>query len=256
VLDVPSISQKLVECFGRTGPLGDDVRRAILCLPCSLITRGAGAYFVREADESKTCGLLVSGLAYRHKVTAFGARQILSVIVPGDMIDFQHLFLNLADHNVQALGDICVAVVPRAALRDLANSIPSIATAIATQLSIDASIYCEWMLNVGRRNAQTRVGHLLCELATRLGTDVPASGHCFELVMTQEKIGDAVGLTSVHVNRVMRSLEKDGLLTRRQRFVTLPRWDELRRASDFNDRYLHQDRMSSAHAGRFEDAAR
>jgi CRP-like cAMP-binding protein len=256
VLEGSRLSQKLVECFERLGPLPDEAGQAIFGLPCTLATRPAGTYFVREADEPEMCGLLISGLAYRHKATASGARQILSVIIPGDMIDIQDLFLISADHNVQALGDICVAVVPRAALRDLAKSTPSIASSIATQSSIDASSYREWMLNVGRRDAHTRVGHLLCELAARLASGTPTSGQSFELPMTQEQIGDAVGLTPVHVNRVMRSLEKEGLLTRSKRFVTLPRWDELRSASDFSDRYLHLEKMVQNTSEGTGDAAR
>uniref|UniRef100_UPI0035CB6A68 Crp/Fnr family transcriptional regulator n=1 Tax=uncultured Sphingomonas sp. TaxID=158754 RepID=UPI0035CB6A68 len=151
----------------------------------------------------------------------------------------QQLFLNESDHNVQALTRTRVAEIDSAALRTLALTRPAIGTALWTDALIGAAIFREWIVNVGRRDAHRRVGHLLCEFAIRLGSADGTAGRAYELPMTQEQLGDAVGLTPVHVNRVLRSLAQRDLISRDRRHIAIRDWDALRDASDFNPRYLH-----------------
>jgi CRP-like cAMP-binding protein len=104
---------------------------------------------------------------------------------------------------------------------------------------VEASIYREWLLNNGRRDARARIAHLLCELVVRsdaLGINL---GGNYNLPMTQEQIGDAVGLTAVHVNRTLKSLSNDGLITLTGRGISFPDWDRLKDEAGFNSRYLH-----------------
>jgi CRP-like cAMP-binding protein len=108
-----------------------------------------------------------------------------------------------------------------------------------TETLIDASIFREWVLNVGRRPAISRIAHLLCELGLRLEAAGLAEAGRYELPLTQEQIADAAGLTSVHVNRVLQELGRLGLIARSRRSVTIPDWEQLRRIGDFNGRYLH-----------------
>ena len=220
-------------------PLDDEDRRALLALPVTMRTLEAASYIVREGEAPRTCGVLVSGYAFRQKLTGDGARQIVSLHIPGDALDLQHLFLDVADHNVQALTRAELAMIPRNALRDLARERPAIGHAMLIGILVEASIFREWVLNIGRRSAQARVAHLLCEFAARLDGRGLASGEGYELPMTQEQLGDALGLTSVHVNRTLKALETAGLITRNRRHVAFPRVDALRGAADFNARYLH-----------------
>ena len=231
----------MADRLGKLAPLGPGDREALLSLPHSVKSVPAGAYLVRDGDPAEHCGLLLGGFAFRHKITGEGARQILSLHLAGEIVDLQNAFLRLADHNVQTLTECEVAFVPRNAVRDLAMANAAIGRAMWMQTLIDASIFREWVVNVGRRDSRARVAHLLCECSLRLEAAGLASNRRFELPMTQEQLADAVGLTSVHVNRVLRYLGEDGLISRDRRWVTIEDWDRLKQAGDFNERYLHHD---------------
>jgi CRP-like cAMP-binding protein len=226
--------------------LDEDDRNAILALPTVLRTLDASSYIIREGEPPTQCAVLISGFAYRQKLTGEGARQIVSLHIPGDALDFQHLFLDVADHNVQTLTRATIATVPRAALRELARTRPAIGNAILIDILIEGSIFREWVLNVGRRDARTRVAHLLCEFASRLQAQGLAEDYGFELPMTQEQLGDAVGLTAVHVNRTLKSLQADGLIERDRRRITFPQWQAMIGIADFSQRYLHIDEHGEA----------
>jgi len=211
----------------------------VLGLPYVLRTIEPGTYIMREADPPELCGVLVSGFAYRQKITAEGSRQILAINIPGEALDFQHLFLEVSDHSVQMLTRGEVAFVPQAAMVALARSGDSLMQAIVAKVLADSSIFREWIANVGRRDARSRAAHLLCELAVRLSAQGLAEEYGYQLPMTQELLADSLGLTSVHVNRMLKSLEADGYILRTRRYISFPDWPKMRHIADFNERYLH-----------------
>ena len=219
--------------------LGAEDRQAILALPYALKSLAPGSYLVREGEPPTGCGVLVSGFAYRQKLTGDGGRQILSIHIPGEALDFQNVFLNNADHSVQMLTRGQVALVARADIQKIARFSPAIGHAILVSILVEASIFREWILNVGRRDAKSRLAHVLCELAVRLDRHGLAAEMGYHLPMTQAELADALGLTPVHLNRVIRALELDGLLVRSKRELTFPDWERMRDMADFNDRYLH-----------------
>lgn len=220
-------------------PLGADDCQAILGLPHKVRNYEAASHLVREGDVPERCGVLLSGYAFRHKVTGQGARQILSIHIPGEAVDFQNLFLSEADHSVQMLTRGLVADVPRQAMVDLATDHRNIGEAITIATLVEASIFREWTLNIGRRNARERIAHLLCEFAVRLHRQGFGPDDHYVLPMTQEQLADATGLTPVHVNRVLKGLEADGLIERDRRTIRIPHWERMRDIGDFNTRYLH-----------------
>ena len=219
-------------------PLSEADRRAILALPHTVRRLEAQSYTMREGDRPERCAVLVSGFAYRHKLTGEGSRQIISLHIPGDALDFQNLFLRESDHNIQMLTRGVVAQVPGAALEALVLSNPDVGRAVLTSTLIEASIFREWELNLGRRDARSRVAHLLCEFAYRLRAHGLPS-ETYELPMTQEQLADATGLTAVHVNRVLQTLQREGLIDRDRRMIRFPSWERMRDVADFNPRYLH-----------------
>jgi CRP-like cAMP-binding protein len=219
--------------------LSEEDLAAIRGLPHKLRTLEPSSYIIREGDPPTRCAVLVTGFAYRQKTTGDGARQIIALQIPGDALDFQNLFLDVSDHNVQMLTRGTVADVSRAAMQELALSRPVVGRAILIATLVEASIFREWVLNVGRRDSRSRIAHLLCEFAVRLEAQGLKEPGGFELPMTQEQLADATGLTSVHVNRVLRILELDGLITRNRRSIQFPSWQRIRDAGDFNRRYLH-----------------
>lgn len=231
----------------RRAPLSAADRQAILALPCQIRSIEPAGYLVREGDPPEFCSLVVDGFAFRQKLTSHGARQILSFHVPGDLLDLPSLFLKVADHSIQTLVRSEIAFIPIAALQQLALDRPAIGRAMWVDALIDGSIFREWILNVGRRDARGRVAHLLCEIVARMrAADLIDSDDGFELPMTQEQLADATGLTPVHVNRTLQALKADGLIGRAGRTISIPNWASLRAAADFNRRYLHLDQTPPA----------
>lgn len=199
----------------------------------------AQSYSVREGDRPDKCAVLVTGFAFRHKSTGEGQRQILSLNIPGEALDFQNLFMEESDHSVQFLTRCDVAEIPIHAIEELVLTQPSLARAILITSLVEASTFREWALNIGRRDSRSRIAHLLCEFAYRLSLQGLEPSGDYELPMTQEQIADATGLTPVHVNRVLKVLESDGLIQRDRRTLRFPDWRRLRDVADFNARYLH-----------------
>ena len=241
--------EPLVRNLELRAPLPAADREAIMAMPFALRTLEAGTYTIREAEPPGSCAILVSGFAFRHKLSGDGARQIVAMHIPGDALDFQNLFLDVADHSVQMLTRGQVAVIARPVLQALIASRPTVAVAVLVKILVEASIFREWVLNVGRRNARSRVAHVLCELAVRLEAEGLSGEYEYELPMTQEQLADAVGLTSVHVNRTLKALENEGLIKRTKRNISFPQWERLRDVGDFNRRYLHLERQVSAGRG-------
>lgn len=238
--------QLLVRQFDLHSPLSAPARQAILDLPFQLKSHEAGSYLVREGDRPVTCGVLVTGYAYRQKETSDGLRQIVSLHIPGEALDLQQLSLEVADHSVQMLTRGQVAVIEQGHIRRLLSANAEVSNAVFTAVLIEGSIFREWVLNVGRRDARSRMAHLLCEFALRMEKAGLAGGNGFELPITQEQLADALGLTPVHVNRTLKALEGTGLITRNKRIIAFPSWEQMRDVGDFNQRYLHLDARQRA----------
>lgn len=222
----------------------DDDRAAVLALPYQRRVVDRGTHFVREGERPERSCLLLSGFAFRQKVTSRGARQIVSLHIPGDFVDLPGALLNVADHNVEALTRCELATVARADVRALACDRPAVALALWVDTLIDASIAREWIVNIGRRDALSRIAHLLCELGRRLQVAGLAGADHFEMPMNQEQLADAAGLTSVHVNRTLRDLDRTGLIGRVNRMIQVRDWKGLRELADFSETYLHFDQVA------------
>jgi CRP-like cAMP-binding protein len=235
----------MVQRLERRSPLPQADREALLALSHNVRKLPAAAHIVRDGDTPDFCTLLLSGFAYRYKLTGEGGRQIISLHCAGEFLDLQNSFLGVADHSVQMLTEGELALLPVGVFQELALTRPAIGRALWIDTLIDASIFREWVVNVGRRDSRARVAHLLCEFSLRLEAAGLASNHQYELPMTQEQLADAVGLTSVHVNRVLKQLGEEGLIRRDRRSILIVDWKRMREAGDFNERYLHHDAMDS-----------
>lgn len=220
--------------------LSSEDRAAFLDLPCTLKTVEPRSYIARERDVMTHACALLSGFAIRSKTVATGHRQILAIQIKGDIVDLQNSLLRVADHSVEMLTAGRVAFIPREALEQLLADRPTIARALWTATLVDGSISREWLANIGRRDARTRLAHLLCEFSLRLQVTGIGEQTGYELPMTQEQLADATGLTAVHVNRTIRGLERDGLIDRvHPRSIHIGNWRRLAEAGDFDSHYLH-----------------
>jgi CRP-like cAMP-binding protein len=223
------------------GKLDAEDRAAILSLPHRVRRLEQHDYIVREFDRAEYSCVMLGGYSIRHKQTIDGKRQILAIHMKGEMVDLQNSLLGQADHSVQMLTPGTIAMIQREEIERVAFERPRVGKAMWIDTLVDGSIFREWILNVGRREAPARVAHLLCEFSLRLEVAGLGQQTQYELPMTQDQLADATGLTPVHINRTLKKLEADGLIERLNgaRSIEIGDWKKLARAGDFNAAYLH-----------------
>ena len=227
--------------------LADEHEQALLGLPHKVEVVEKQRVFVREGDIVSNCWLVLSGYCVRFKYVGTGSRQIVSIHMKGDLVDLQNALLGVADHSLQTLTACKMAKLPIEPIRQLSDVQPAIKDALWFDTLVDASIHREWVANVGRRDAPTRIAHILCEFALKLDA-IGLEQMDYELPMTQDQLADATGLTAVHVNRVLQSLAKDGLIERvTPKSVLIGDWKKLAAAGDFHSAYLHLDMLNRRH---------
>ncbi len=226
--------------------LSDEECAAILRLPMHIMGLRADQDIVREGDRpTRSCALL-EGIACTYKIIDTGKRQIMAFHVPGDVPDLQSLHLRTLDNSVGTLTPCRVGFIQHEDLRALCHAHPRIADAFWRATLIDGAIYREWVLNVGRRDAYAGMAHLLCEWMSRMRAVGLTQNNTCELPMTQSELGDAVGLSTVHVNCTLQELRGAGLITLQRGLLTVHDWDGLVGAGGFDPTYLHQKKSQAA----------
>jgi CRP-like cAMP-binding protein len=222
--------------------LSNDERRAIEHLPITGRPMAAGQDIVQEKDRPSQCCLLLDGWACRYQLLTEGKRQIFSFHIPGDIPDLQSLHLGVMDHNLCTLTKATVAFIPHDAMRELTAAFSSVAEILWRETLVDGAIFRQWITSMGRRSACASIAHLFCELYVKLEAVGLARDHAYQLPLTQQDIGDARGLSNVHVNRVMRDLRQSGLINWHRGGLEISDWKELAKMCDFDPTYLHLDR--------------
>jgi CRP-like cAMP-binding protein len=182
---------------------------------------------------------VLSGQLIRNKITDSSRRQIISFHVVGDLPNLHSLYLGRADHNITSLGSAVVGFISHSSLRELMARSPGVTQALWRETLVEASIFREWEINLGGREAIARVAHLLCEMAVRLRAVNLTKNLTFALPWTQHDIGDACGMSNVHVNRVIQTLRSNDVIDWRSKVMRIVRWEELERIAEFSPNYLH-----------------
>jgi CRP-like cAMP-binding protein len=219
--------------------LSEEERQALAGLPVQITAFKADQDIVRIGDRPSQSCLLLEGFTCVYKLTAEGKRQIVAFHVPGDIPDLQSLHLKVMDNSVATVSPCILGFIAHEALYDLCNRYPRIAAALWRETLVDGSIFREWMTGIGRREAYNRLAHLLCELKVRLETVGLVEGGTFDLPITQTELADAIGASTVHVNRVLQELRADGLIRSKGTQVSILNWEGLKAAGDFDPLYLH-----------------
>ena len=204
----------------------------------------AGADMVSEGKSPVHSTLMISGFSARYNMLSDGKRQISAVHVPGDFVDLHSLLLDPMDHSVLALTDCRVVEVPHALLREISETHPHLTRLLWTLTVIDAAIFRQWLIASGHLTAVGQISHFFCELWTRLSVVRLTEGNSFDLPINQTDLGDAMGLSVVHVNRCLMTLRRNGLLEWSGGRVTILDWDELRLLAEFDAEYLNLTRRS------------
>ncbi|WP_375428922.1 Crp/Fnr family transcriptional regulator [uncultured Sphingomonas sp.] len=220
--------------------LTDEERRAIMALPTHLIVVKARQDFVHINQETSYSCFIASGLVGRFGQTLVGVRQITAFHLAGDMADLHSAVRPIGVGGLTALCETMILRVPHDAIRALAARYPAIAEALWRDCMLDAAILMEWVVNIGRRDAQTRLAHILCEISIRSGRNREVLLD-YHFPITQDQLGDASGMTSVHVNRSLKALRDKGLATVKSGQVQIHNWAALAEMGEFNAAYLVAD---------------
>ena len=234
-----AITAALVRRMRITDALSDDDIAAIRALPITVKDYPAERPVVRDGQRATESCLVIEGFCIRSKTLSDGKRQILSIHIPGEIPDLMSLFLHVMDHDLSTLTPCRLGLINHEALRQLHRRKPNVAEMFWRDTLIDAAMFREWIVNVGQRPAPARLAHVMMELRERLRVIGRVDGSSFEMPMTQEEIGEALGITGVHANRVIRQLREEGIVDLHRGRATVLNEARFLELSDFDDRYLH-----------------
>jgi CRP-like cAMP-binding protein len=201
----------------------------------------AGRDLVHQGQSEHAAYILAAGWVCSYKLQPDGTRQIVDFQVPGDFLGLRSVLLRTSDHSFEPVVRIEAAEVLAADLLDALAKTPRLATAILWAASRDEAMVVEHLVGVGRRDADARVAHFLLELASRLALVGMGGRAGYECPLTQYHLADALGLSAIHVNRILRRLREDGLVTFRDGHVRFDDHDRLVALAQFDPAYLDQD---------------
>ena len=199
-----------------------------------------GRDLVHQGQAEQSAYILISGWACSYKLLQDGQRQIVDFHVPGDFLGLRSVLLHLSDHSIEPVTDIEVTEVHRSDLLQAFAQTPRLATAVLWAASRDEAVVVEHLVDIGRRNAAERMAHFLLELGARLTLVGMGSKEGYACPLTQYLLADALGLSAVHVNRVLRQLREGGMLTFRDGYVQFVNYQRLVEFADFELTYLDQ----------------
>jgi CRP-like cAMP-binding protein len=194
---------------------------------------------IREGEAPDVVHLILDGFACRYKVLPDGTRSIMAYLLPGDMADWHVFILGEMDHSVATLSPCRVVEIPRAAVLEITDKYPAITRALWWIALVDEAVLREWIVNVARRSAEEAIAHLFCELLVRLEAVGLRVENGFEFPVTQSDLADTIGLSAVHVNRVLQELRLRELIVLNTCGLQILDIEALKRLSGFRSNYLH-----------------
>jgi CRP-like cAMP-binding protein len=200
-----AIRAALIRRMRKSDGLSEEDIQEIDALPVAVRKYHAERAIVSDGDRATECCLIAEGFCVRSKTIQDGKRQILSIHIPGEIPDLMSLFLHMMDHDLSTVTPCTLGFIDHEALRKL----------------------------------HRRLAHVLAELRERLKIIGHVAGADFAMPLTQEQIGEALGITSVHANRVIKQLREEGIIDIHRGCVTVLDEAKFQEMADFDDRYLH-----------------
>jgi CRP-like cAMP-binding protein len=214
-------------------------RDALAAVPMSVEEFRADQDIVREGDRPTRCFVLLRGVVCSYKLVAAGERQILCFYLAGDVPDLQSLHLPVLDNTFATITPASLGFIEHTALRELCAAFPRITAALWRETLVEAAIFRAWLTNIGRREAYSRIAHLCCEIFAKSEAVGLTEGGSCEFPITQQEIADALGLSTVHVNRSLQELRAQGLISLSRGVLTVLDRRRLEAAAGFDASYLH-----------------
>lgn len=199
-----------------------------------------------EGQKPGPIFVILQGWACRYKLLPQGTRQITAFLMPGDCCDVHASVVNRMEHSIATITPARVAMIPRGRMEELITTRASLTRAFWWTQLVDEDTLRAWIVSIGRRNSVQRVAHLMCELYVRARNVGQVDNDRLELPLTQEVLGDALGLTAVHVNRVLRKLRLSGIMELTAGSLIISDIDRLIEVAGFDDNYLHRRLRSAA----------
>ena len=233
------MANPLIRKLEQRDRLSDEERQVLENAVAKVREVGADEDIVKEGDRPSESSLLLEGFAARYKVLSNGRRQITDFHVVGDFVDLHSFLLKTMDHGIVALTRCRIGVVPHATLNQITEKYPHLARLLWLHTLIDSAIHREWLTAMGRRPANGHLAHLICELFLRLRIVDQAEGDTIQIPITQAELGDALGLSTVHVNRVLQNLRGEGLVRWQGNALTILDWERLQQVAEFTPTYLN-----------------
>jgi CRP-like cAMP-binding protein len=207
-----------------------------------------GREIIAEGRKYEGLLVLLDGASLRYRILHDGRRQVLNVVLPGDLIGFPGCFFENALYSIAALSDCVVSPISFARFFGLFETYPRLAAAIFWTLSCETAMYAEHLIGVGRRSAIERVAHFLLEMLTRLQAIGLADECSYRLPLTQELLADALGLSVQYVNQTLRRLREEKLVSIERQQVTIRNLDALIALADFERTYISRFRIAGLSA--------
>jgi CRP-like cAMP-binding protein len=201
----------------------------------------AGLDLIHEGQVKRSAYILASGWVCSYKLLPGGTRQIVDFQIPGDFLGLRSVLFRTADHNIEPVTRIEASVVEGDDLLNAFGTAPRLAAAVLWAASRDEAMVVEHLVSIGRRDAKQRMAHFLLELGARLKLVGLSTAEGYNCPLTQYLLADALGLSAVHVNRVLRELREDGLVTFQHGTVKFLDFDGLVTFADFDRHYLDHD---------------
>jgi CRP-like cAMP-binding protein len=198
----------------------------------------AGRDLIHQGQTDQAAYILNSGWACSYKLLQNGQRQIVDFQIPGDFLGLRSVLLHISDHTIEPITEIDVTEVLITDLLEAFAQTPRLAVAVLWAASRDEAMVVEHLANIGRRDAVERTAHFLLELGARLSLVGLGSKAGYACPLTQYLLADALGLSAIHVNRVLRKLREWGMLTFREGFVTFNNYQKTAEFVEFDPTYL------------------
>lgn len=246
IVGVSPVPNQLITKLERLVPLSDGAVAALVAATSDAQTVDARRDLIREGDKPGPLLVILHGWACRYKILPNGARQMLAFLMPGDCCDLHVDLLAEMDHGIQTITQCLVAKIERQTIDNIFDEYPSIMKALYLAQLIDEGTLRAWITSIGRRSSIERVAHLMCELYLRARNIGLGGEQKLVLPLSQIILADALGMTPVHINRVLKQLRLAGAMTITRGSLVIISPEILVQIAGFDENYLHRRLQNAA----------